>query len=975
MEKTTQFTYNNVISPKGDDSAKLIENAAEAVSKELNGGTLYFEKGVFTVKTSVVIPANVDLAFAEGAVIKTEGEAVFEYLGKNITAKNSRIFASGCNLKGFEKTLFGRPEWFGAVADGKTDCSDAISEAAKVFNTVYFSKGKYFIAKTVVAYGQKCLVLEGAGRDKTVIIVANGITGFWFNPVEKSKGIEYRSVAVKNIAFREKNQRKRSVAINYHGPDLRIDGCAFYGFSCGFETSYSGWTHFTNNYTENNKMACQIKEHSMFLYYKFCHSKRDGNFLYCEIPPSGGYSNGIDINGILIEDSTDYAIYCAENQALFIDDCHIKNCHGKRGIYCGKDFDVSISNCEIEAAEDNDDFTGIYSFGSHSQYYSNNYIKNAKTGIYLEGPYDWRNMSAIDRNVFVNCSGNYFKLKTVNDYKIFNNIFDGSLPEKDEITVEGAVNGIYRNNKNGNTEGYLLKSLCPHTVATDKDAFSVSNELSKRIEPFGSNLLYGQASNIPTEFIIVNEENYKEILSKKTEAKRCLRFAKGNYKIEKSLTLFEKTTLWLERGAVISVEKGARLNLRCNKIIAGQYKIFEGNVVLKNASVCFAEWFGEMEEGKDFAKSVEKAITAAENVILPKGDVSILSTVKIPAGRNKSVRGQAIKQTFIIPAESGFVFECRENKEGGLMFADFMVFGKKVCDGASFLKFRGTGKNRIFSSNIVFKMLNKVYDISGCTDFYAHISRNENIANFLSFKNSENIILDSLLDPPGCGEFLIANNSKKLTLYNIASVGAHAVDVIMKNCEDIIVKQGGLDLGCYRNPEELKTSYAAGEFVNCKNVLFEGHWLATNITPSCYPKGNAESEERDNLVFEGCENVTVAGNSTVNSKRGVVVNKCKNVVIVGNKGEANMRYDFYVNDSENVRLEYNFCLSKAWRGTKREIFAGRGLKNSTVKYNSLGTAPYKLSVEYAIGDNEVSNNGFAVVAGDPNTMAEAIWPK
>ena len=975
MEKTSQFTYNNVISPKGDDSAKLIENAAEAVSKELNGGTLYFEKGVFTVKTSVVIPANVDLAFSEGAVIKTEGEAVFEYLGKNITAPNSRIFASGCNLKGFDKTLFGRPEWFGAVADGKTDCSDAISEAVKAFNTVYFSKGKYYITKTVYANAHSSLVIEGAGRDKTLITVANGITGFWFNPVDNKNKNPYNAVTVKNLAMREIKRRQRSVAINYQGSDLRIEGCSFYGFKCGFETSYSGWTHFINNYTEGNKMACQIKEHSMFLYYKFCHSKNDGNFLYCEIPPSGGYSNGIDINGVLIEDARHYAIYCAENQALFIDDCHIKNAHGERGIYCGKDFDVSISNCEIEAAEDNDNFTGIYSFGSHSQYYSNNVIKNAKTGIYLEGPYDWRNMSAIDRNLFINCKKNYFEINKANDYKIFNNIFDGTLAEKDEIAVHNGVNGIYRNNVVGNIGGYRLGGLHPHTVATEKDAFAVSDKRAEKLAPFGRDILYSQASDIPADFIVADESNYLELLSDKTRKTRCIRFKKGSYKIENSLTVFEKTTLWLERGAVITVAAGARLNLRSNKIIAGQYKIFEGNVAIKNAPVCFVEWFGSYNGG-DISDILEKALKAAKNVILPKGEVSLEKTVRIPAGKNLSVRGHGIKQSFIMAPDNGVMLEYRETKNGGILFADLYVKGAAPCSGADFLHFKGTGaENRIVTDNILFERINRAFKITGCKDFYAYLTRNVLIARYFEFKDCENVLLDSLLDPPGCGEFIVANNSKNLTLYNIASVGAHAIDVKMKNCENIIVKQGGLDLGRYRNPEELKTSYAAGEFINCKNILFEGHWLATNITPSCYPKGNEESEERDNLLFNGCENVTVAGNSTVNSKRGVAVKNCKNVVIVGNKGEANMLYDFSVNDSENVRLEYNFCLSKAWRGTDHEIFVGRNMKNSTVKYNSLGTAPYKFSLEYAIGDNEVSNNGFSVVAGDPETMAEAIWPK
>ncbi|MBR2328002.1 MAG: hypothetical protein IKA51_05225 [Clostridia bacterium] len=977
-KKTAEFLYKEKLNPlpKGECCAVDISAAAERLCKQ-QGGTLYFKEGVYTLKSSVTVPENVDLCFAEGAILETEGDAVFTYLGKNITAGKYRIFAENCNLAGFEKTLFGRPEWFGAAADGKTDCSKAFSRAVKTFNTVYLSKGKYLVTETVYANAHSSLVIEGEGMDKTFIIVANGITGFWFNPIHDKNKSPYNAVTVKNLAMREIKRRQRSVAINYQGGDLRIDGCAFYGFKCGFETSYSGWTHFTNSYTEGNKMACQIKEHSMFLYYKFCHSKNDGNFLFCEIPPSGGYSNGIDINGVLIEDAKDTAIYCCENQALFIDDCHIKNCHGAHGIYCGKDFDVSVSNCEIEAAEDNDGFVGIYSSEAHSQYYSNNYIKNAKTGIVLEGPYNWRNMSAIDRNVFVNCKENYFKIHRANDYKIFNNIYDGSLPESAEISEINGVNGIYRNNKVGNTAGYFLKSLYGHTVATEKDAVAYSHEQSERYAPFMKNKLFEQASCLPHSYLLADESNYMKLLSDKTKRARCIRFKKGCYNIEKSLTVAEKTVLWLERGAVISVADGARLNIKSNRIIAGQYKIFDGkNIVIKNAPVVFAEWFGENEEGKDFSITLQRAVNAARGVVLPKGDIILQNTVKLPSGKYLTVSGQAIKQTFIKAPESGLIFDYRENKEGGVLFADFYVIGKENCSGADFLRFKGTGeKNRIATYNLVFEKIGKVFKVDGCNNFYAYLTRNINIKHYFDFKNCKNILLDSLLDPPGCGEFVTAESCEKVVLYNIASVGAHAVDVSMKNCKNITVKQGGLDLGCYRNKEELKTSYAAGEFINCENVLFEGHWIATNITPSCYPKGNAESEERDNLVFIGCKNVTVAGNSTVNCKRGVTVSKCKNVTVVGNKGEANMLYDFSVNDSENVDLEYNFCLSNAWRGTKREIFAGRGMKNSRIRYNSLGTAPYKLSLEYAIGDNEVSHNGFKVVSGDPEQMSEAIWPK
>ncbi len=964
-KKQAKYLYDEVVTalPPRADSGDILNAAAGHQGEANRGATLYLKKGKFHIKSAVVIPENVDLCFEEGAILICDEGGSFEFNGKCITAPDRRIFDSPKGLKGFRRAVFGRPEWFGAEPGGKKDCSEAVSAAANLFPTVWFRPDVYLLNKTAAASLRKeknVLLLEGAGTGKTVIKIAGGVTGF---DIRTEKGAVNNAVTVKNLSFEEVGQGKTATALSIQVADVRVEKCDFKGFDRAFETHNSGWVHYIENYSENNNVACEIKEHSMFLYYKFCHSVRDGKFLYCEIPPNGGYSNGIDVNGCLIEDSLECGVYTTENQAVFIDDCAIRNCRGAAGIYCGKDFDVSVSNCEITGAPDNKDFTAIKSVSSHSQYISNNYIDGCAVGYYLEGPYDWRSMTAVDGNVFKNCRENYFKIKCVNDYKIFNNIYDGALPADKEIAVETSLNGVYRGNKAGDVSGHRMGGLFEHFAATPKNAFSVSSARTDKEKPFEGPGIYEYMNDRPADFVLIDENDFETIVGNKYPTPVCFRLKRGIYRIEKDTVIDGSISLWFERGALIRVSEAATLTIKADKLYAGPYRIFEGGkVVAEKFDFAFAEWFGDIESDADATDIIKTALATCGRIFLPGCDMILDGEIELPAGKNVLICGPDVKHTVVHVPPSGRIFGFRGAGELSVMFKNIMFLGTEPCKGADFFGAKMGDKGRVVTDNVIFQFMNKIFELEGCPDFYSYLSRNHAIETYFDFKKSRNALFDSLLDPPGCGRFLNAKDCSDFTLYNIASVSGHSVDLLFKNSKNIIVKQGGLDASYYRTPEEYRTSYASADFNGCENVLVEGHWVANHVTPPGWKPSEYESVKRDNLRFTDCKKVTVAGNSIVNGRNAVTVERCSDVTIVGNKGEASLLHDFLLKNSEKVTLEYNFCLSFAWRGTQKELYLSR-LKRSSISYNAMGCKEYKL--EPGVEKNVVRGNVFSVAAGNP----------
>lgn len=123
---------------------------------------------------NTTIPVNVTLRIAKGGSIALSGftlaiNGVFKCGPfQAFTGSGTVTFASYGSVK---RAL---PEWWGAVADGSTDCASAINSALSAFLTVKLVAGSYRIASAVNL--QNGSVLCGDGRFRSKLLVAAGMT-------------------------------------------------------------------------------------------------------------------------------------------------------------------------------------------------------------------------------------------------------------------------------------------------------------------------------------------------------------------------------------------------------------------------------------------------------------------------------------------------------------------------------------------------------------------------------------------------------------------------------------------------------------------------------------------------------------------------------------------------------------------------------------------------------------------------------
>jgi hypothetical protein len=108
-----------------DDSAAVILAVAAAANN-----TVRFAEGTYVIDDDVTVPANVTLYFTNGGILSVAVGRTFTINGA-ITAPPSQIFSGAGDIAGSPLVDFVRPEWWGAVGDGSTNCSDGIDKAIK----------------------------------------------------------------------------------------------------------------------------------------------------------------------------------------------------------------------------------------------------------------------------------------------------------------------------------------------------------------------------------------------------------------------------------------------------------------------------------------------------------------------------------------------------------------------------------------------------------------------------------------------------------------------------------------------------------------------------------------------------------------------------------------------------------------------------------------------------------------------------
>ena len=429
------YSYLTDFENDESDWAKSIRAAADAVkaSSTTGNSNLYIPKGVYEINGMLQIPVGVNLIFEEGAIFKLGAEATFNMNGRNIIAPKTQIFdvADGAKImgSGFFSASVGCPEWFGAKVNDDIDDSKAINYAVGCFATVEFSEGTYNVDKNVDLNTESkthtSLIINGAGKDKTVLKVAPNVKCFFFD----GSKVFYYLIEIRNIGFEEVGGGRTGMAISVRGatpnasPKAVITDCSFKGFNTAFDTGNSGFVHFNNNYAENNEVVCEIGGGAMFLFYKYNKAVSNGYFLRCDIPANGGYSNGIDIVENEVSKSEQYDIFIKENQAVFIEKCSFTDGKGEASVYLASVSDFRITDTVITSSPEAPERVAYYNKNSHSGYIYNCDIKNNGTGLFFDGPRSWRCMTYVNSCTFENNSVNDINLKSMSDIKIVGNDF------------------------------------------------------------------------------------------------------------------------------------------------------------------------------------------------------------------------------------------------------------------------------------------------------------------------------------------------------------------------------------------------------------------------------------------------------------------------------------------------------------------------------------------------------------------------
>lgn len=125
---------------------------------EFIGNTTYQITGA-----DLTVPANVALRFQPGAVLSVASGRTLTING-HIEAGPWQIFSGSGTIGGLREA---RPEWFGAVPDGSTDCTAALQKAfaslADTSGIINLSAGQYVLSSTVTV-GKNGWTLKGVAR-------------------------------------------------------------------------------------------------------------------------------------------------------------------------------------------------------------------------------------------------------------------------------------------------------------------------------------------------------------------------------------------------------------------------------------------------------------------------------------------------------------------------------------------------------------------------------------------------------------------------------------------------------------------------------------------------------------------------------------------------------------------------------------------------------------------------------------------
>ena len=138
---------------------------------------IYLPKGTYIIGTNITISANVNLIFANGAILAPK-TGVTITLNCGIQAGCYQIFSGeGTIISNTSNILVINPMWFGAKTDG-SDCSDSIYKSAEFLQTtggtIRFPNGGWWTISSTINIKRNNIKIEGSGMaGQTTLTVLN----------------------------------------------------------------------------------------------------------------------------------------------------------------------------------------------------------------------------------------------------------------------------------------------------------------------------------------------------------------------------------------------------------------------------------------------------------------------------------------------------------------------------------------------------------------------------------------------------------------------------------------------------------------------------------------------------------------------------------------------------------------------------------------------------------------------------------
>ncbi len=400
---------------KGNGKADDTEAIAKAI-KAAAGGIVVFPAGTYKV-TSLTFPENVVPSFEKGAYVNNSGVITVD--SYDIYSGGTAVFIGEGGFDGFKNIPTVNVKWFGAYGDGKHDDTYGVQQAVYYGTNVYAPAGTYKITDSVHIESRKKngaasydTTITGESRDKTVFVVADGIKGFFGESGGANATVVFDSVTIKGS--------NRSSYGVYFEKAKRVDviNSRLEGLKWGVYYTYAGDCHFYNNIAENNDIVYKIGEMSMFLYYEKLTNKNNGTFIYCDVPESGGVSNGIMISDCVSENCSREDIYITRNQAVEIYDCTFTGgTGGKAAIFITTSCDSRIMNNKITSKGSSRD--GISVTYCTEMYIAENDVTSERYAFSFECSY--RSGTYVTKNTFSGTKADVGFIGQANDVKVFRN--------------------------------------------------------------------------------------------------------------------------------------------------------------------------------------------------------------------------------------------------------------------------------------------------------------------------------------------------------------------------------------------------------------------------------------------------------------------------------------------------------------------------------------------------------------------------